>query len=332
MHKIIEDIVGEVTRYSTVWGQMWYLIVFGYRFIVVSLFGEYVYLDEQEFFRCSVDLAGCTEMCYNEYAKISHVRFWGFQLLAVTAPTFLFHFYALYVHRQIEKIESTHIQHTEQPLNAIRLDKLARRKKKIGKYRKVKRLHGGNLIELPSTKKVYCVYLFTVILRTALEALFLYITFVLYNVKNEMTPSESANFLWMNVPGRFECHPDNNEELGYACNQHIGSFVPCWVSRPYEKTVFLRYMNICSFICLIISTAEIVAVAKKRLWNSPKKRKQQQVKPASPARNVQLKLSPPLEPRLAPPSYCDEKSVHYKVIDLSDLESYSIASSIDNIR
>ena len=52
-------------------------------------------------------------------------------------------------------------------------------------------------------------------------------------LQNEMTPSESANFLWMNVPGRFECHPDNNEELGYACNQHIGSFVPCWVSRPY---------------------------------------------------------------------------------------------------
>lgn len=113
MHKILEDIVGEVTRYSTVWGQIWYLIVFGYRFIVVSLLGEYVYEDEQEMFRCSVDLAGCTEMCYNEYAKISHLRFWGFQLLAVTAPTFVFHFYSLYVQRQIAKIENFKQQQRE---------------------------------------------------------------------------------------------------------------------------------------------------------------------------------------------------------------------------
>ena len=62
---------------------------------------------------------------------------------------------AMYLKLSKDKFES--FLCLQQPLNAIRLDKLARRKKKIGKYRKVKRLHGGNLIEVEYVRVCACV-------------------------------------------------------------------------------------------------------------------------------------------------------------------------------
>jgi len=68
----------------------------------------------------------------------------------------------------------------------------------------------------------------------------------------------------MKVPGNYWCKELDIEkptELTTACAQHLkdnkGGHVPCWVSRPYEKTVFLRYMNIVSFICMIITLLEV---------------------------------------------------------------------------
>lgn len=39
-----------------------------------------VYGDEQAAFKCSTDVVGCQNICYNEFAKISHMRFWAFQV------------------------------------------------------------------------------------------------------------------------------------------------------------------------------------------------------------------------------------------------------------
>ena len=39
-----------------------------------------VYEDEESTFECSTKFKGCDSMCYNEYSKISHLRFWSFQV------------------------------------------------------------------------------------------------------------------------------------------------------------------------------------------------------------------------------------------------------------
>lgn len=39
-----------------------------------------VYGDEQSAFKCSTQEPGCVNMCFNEFSKISHIRFWAFQV------------------------------------------------------------------------------------------------------------------------------------------------------------------------------------------------------------------------------------------------------------
>ena len=40
-----------------------------------------VYEDELDFFSCSENVAGCNLMCYDEFTKISHNKFWAFQVV-----------------------------------------------------------------------------------------------------------------------------------------------------------------------------------------------------------------------------------------------------------
>jgi len=97
MWNFISDITGQISRYSTIFGQAWYLCVFFFRLIVVATIGGAVYSDEQSAFRCSTKVHGCENVCYDRFAKISHIRFWSFQLLTLAAPVIVFHFYTLYV-------------------------------------------------------------------------------------------------------------------------------------------------------------------------------------------------------------------------------------------
>lgn len=72
---------------------------------------------------------GCDNLCFNKFSKISHIRFWAFQvkiicditysiasnidnngfiisqILAVATPTILFHFYAMNVTGKIENLK-----------------------------------------------------------------------------------------------------------------------------------------------------------------------------------------------------------------------------------
>ena len=56
-------------------------IVEKFLFILIFLFNVLiVYGDEQSQFNCNEKMVGCRQMCYNQFAKISHIRFWAFQV------------------------------------------------------------------------------------------------------------------------------------------------------------------------------------------------------------------------------------------------------------
>jgi len=275
MWNLLEKITTQVHNYSSSVGQAWYILVFGYRLVVITSLGGSVYGDEQGAFQCSVTIAGCANMCYNAFAKISHLRFWAFQLIAISTPTIFFHFYSLHIQSQIEKIRETEkvikSLETGEAVNESsqcetkfekEVRKLPRKRKTVGKYKMKEVYNGTEKKVVPHTRKIKILFIISLLIRLSFEILFTYFGYKLFNIENgEVSQSSFMNFLWMRVPALYRCKDNGDHELRLACRQHLfddQGFVPCWVSRPYEKTVFLRYMNILSFICMLITAAEVL--------------------------------------------------------------------------
>ncbi|CAK8678991.1 unnamed protein product [Clavelina lepadiformis] len=290
MWSLLEKLSEQATKYSTILGQFWYLLVFLFRLIVVVTVGGAVYGDEQSAFLCSTKIVGCENMCYNEFAKISHIRFWAFQLLAVTAPTVLFHFAASYFSGEIQKLKVSENQlkmledgelHSKRDnsINEKDIMKMAKRKKSVGQV-KVRRVYSGNeLKEVPYTDKIRAYYFVSVVARIALEGLFIYFGYILFY--NENPSSNAFSFIWLKVPASYHCKGDMDSDVFAACAEHLkpnysdrstSGFVPCFVSRPFAKTIFIRYMSVLAASCFVISVLELIYLILRNLWKSaPKK-------------------------------------------------------------
>ena len=80
---------------QTFWGKIWYTNIIFLRLFVILVVGAELYEDEQEHFRCDTMQPGCVNVCYNEFSPISHIRFWGIQIMVCAVPVILFHHYAL---------------------------------------------------------------------------------------------------------------------------------------------------------------------------------------------------------------------------------------------
>jgi len=292
MWSFLDKISEQVTKYATFFGQLWYVLVFVFRAIVVMSIGGSVYGDEQGAFQCSTKIVGCENMCYNDFAKISHMRFWAFQLIAVASPTVFFHFYSLHTQGQIQKLKSAedNLKKIEEggEDEYLNLDakaekdirKMSRRKKTIGNVKTRKVMSGSQLEEIPYTNKIHYVYFLTIIIRLVFEGLFIYLGHRLFRMMVVDCDSKlygdaswcdthnPIDYIWMEVPAVYQCR---NSEV---CTQHINQdghgFVPCYVSRPYEKTVFLRYMGVLSGICFIVSILELCVVISRKMWKKHK--------------------------------------------------------------
>ncbi|CAK8677849.1 unnamed protein product [Clavelina lepadiformis] len=76
-------------RYSTHFGKL-VVIIMIYRIIFVSVIGERVYNDEQSEFRCNTNQPWCSNVCFNSFSPISHLRFWSFQILLISMPPIVY--------------------------------------------------------------------------------------------------------------------------------------------------------------------------------------------------------------------------------------------------
>ena len=281
MWNVIEKAAEHVAMYSTLCGQIWYLIVFIFRIIVVATIGSQVYSDEQSSFRCSTKVHGCDNVCYDRFAKISHIRFWAFQILAVTFPVIAFHFYALFVEGRVEKLRDAEVEATpenpESKWNVIRdhvNEQIRRRQKKVGKVMEKKRYHKDKLQVVAFTKSIKIAYFFSVLFRMVIEIIFVYLAFDLFRfaeypnvsgtvVSDGRRVNNPFDLFWIRVPQLYRC---TGKSVRWACGQHmlpgnLDSYVPCWVSRPWEKTIFLRYMNTLSVFCILLCVVELIQLA-----------------------------------------------------------------------
>ncbi|XP_032900729.1 gap junction beta-2 protein-like [Amblyraja radiata] len=85
----LQELLGEMNKYSTTLGKVWLSVIFVFRVLVLVVAAETVWGDEQSDFVCNTQQPGCRNVCYDRFFPISHVRLWVFQLLFVSVPSFL---------------------------------------------------------------------------------------------------------------------------------------------------------------------------------------------------------------------------------------------------
>ncbi|MGH0187248.1 UNVERIFIED_CONTAM: hypothetical protein FKN15_024249 [Acipenser sinensis] len=87
--KTLQGLLSGVNKYSTAFGRIWLSVVFVFRVMVYVVAAEKVWGDEQKDFDCNTKQPGCTNVCYDYFFPISHIRLWALQLIFVTCPSLL---------------------------------------------------------------------------------------------------------------------------------------------------------------------------------------------------------------------------------------------------
>ncbi|KAM9369689.1 gap junction beta-5 protein-like [Phaethornis superciliosus] len=85
----LEGLLNGVNKYSTAFGRIWLSIVFIFRLLVYVVAAERVWSDDHKDFDCNTRQPGCTNVCYDYFFPISHIRLWALQLILVTCPSLL---------------------------------------------------------------------------------------------------------------------------------------------------------------------------------------------------------------------------------------------------
>ncbi|CBY31554.1 unnamed protein product [Oikopleura dioica] len=161
----VERWLQKVNQHSTLIGKFWltFLIIFRTRIVVVSSVGDRVYSDEQSEFKCNTLQIGCTNVCFNMFSPISHIRFWSFQIILVCTPSIVFMVYSL---------------------------------AKISKANETNDSPGKELVQLPAKYQIksddddkqaffqhFAIYTMSVVLRAAIECAFLLLQYRLFGFR-----------------------------------------------------------------------------------------------------------------------------------------------------
>ncbi|XP_062874640.1 gap junction gamma-1 protein [Trichomycterus rosablanca] len=256
----------EIQNHSTPVGKLWLTTLVVFRIVLTAVGGESIYYDEQSKFVCNSGQPGCENVCYDSFAPLSHVRFWVFQIILSSLPSLLYMGYAAnkisrnqdhggtrneapaesipdsgYTQRKPRKLyfgarqhqpghETAEEEREDDPMiyEVPEIDNT--RSELVPPRPKPKVRHDGRRrIKDDGLMRVYVLQLLT---RSALEAVFLAGQYLLYG---------------FHVAPIFVCTSE-------PCPHRVD----CFVSRPTEKTIFLRIMYGVSCLCLLLNVWEMI--------------------------------------------------------------------------
>jgi len=298
----LEKIFDQIRDHTTHIGQIWYFIFIIFRILVLGSFGSGVYNDEASSFHCK--LTGhreCEQQCFSTFSKMSYMRFWNLQLVAVAAPLLFFHAYVLLVTRRAKEIEADE-KDLEKRLGSKNNESETEERKLILRRKLIFGKHQFKEIKSEKRKVLRCkriliAYIVCLSAQIVIEIFFIIFGMNLFNIKYNALDFVEKNYslkeyLWMEVPAFFKCgHGDKNLLKIYrysvykACRStldaHDGTdFVSCFISRPWEKTMLVRYMNILSILSLAILIIELCFLSYKFVaqhLESKRKRQENQI-------------------------------------------------------
>ncbi|KAI4872783.1 hypothetical protein NFI96_001304 [Prochilodus magdalenae] len=247
---ILGRFLTEVQNHSTVIGKIWLTMLLIFRILLVALVGDAVYSDEQSKFTCNTLQPGCSNVCYDTFAPVSHLRFWVFQIVLVSTPSI---FYVIYVLHKVAKDEKREMPlkekvHEASTLEADHEETLevktptlpARSEEVWGTPQEVQDLDqtlleegSGEVAKDPTelSSQVLLTYITHVVLRSIMELVFLVGQCCLFGFE---------------VPYLFQCET-------YPCPNRTD----CFVSRATEKTVFLNFMFSIGLGCFLLNVVEL---------------------------------------------------------------------------
>jgi len=261
---ILESTVNKALHYSTPLGYMWMFLLFTFRMFITAVVGSAVYGDEVGAFRCDTNQPGCQNVCYNRFSPISHMRFWAFQMMFVCLPSLAFMTFAQF---EIAKIELVKKERADEEKKTRAADyfssaqykayqtRISSKEKKLGMDKMKQKLtitSNSDVVEVKWTPRIRTVYIIHLLFKLFLEIVFLYFSYVL-----QQQQSKKVGLAAMWVPEKYEC-THGETELNSACSQN--PLIPCWVSRPWEKTIFMLYMTTVTCFSILICVLEFIYV------------------------------------------------------------------------
>ncbi|XP_029905251.1 gap junction gamma-1 protein-like isoform X2 [Myripristis murdjan] len=240
-------LLDEISSHSTFVGKLWLTLLIVFRIVLTAVGGESIYYDEQSNFVCNTQQPGCENVCYDAFAPLSHIRFWVFQVIMITTPTIMYLGFAMHKIARMDDEEYRPRERKRMPMvshgtyrdyeevgdngeeDPMQLEEIEPEKEKEVVEKLTKKHDGRRRIKRDGLMKVY---VFQLLSRAIIEASFLFGQYILYGL--EVAPS-------------------------YACTRSpCPNTVDCFVSRPKEKTIFLRIMYAVSALCLLFTVLEII--------------------------------------------------------------------------
>lgn len=146
----LEELVGGVSQYSTIFGRVWLSMVFIFRVLVFIVAAQPVWGDDSKDFVCNTAQPGCSNVCYDHFFPISHIRLWALQLIMVTCPSLLVVAHVKFRKHKNEKYTALH--------------------------------NGNNMYANPGRKRggLWYTYLLSLIFKAAIDGAFLYVLHYIY--------------------------------------------------------------------------------------------------------------------------------------------------------
>lgn len=109
-------------------------------------------------------------------------------------------------------------------------------------------------VQIHWSPRVRLYYVLHVIVRLAMEIVFFYTTYLLQTYQTKKTGMFEVWF----VPDTYDCTYGMMTDTTNACSQDRQ--IPCWVSRPAEKSLFVLYMLAAQLLCCILGLLDIMFV------------------------------------------------------------------------
>ncbi|XP_062365002.1 gap junction beta-5 protein-like [Cinclus cinclus] len=104
---VFEGLLSGVNKYSTAFGRVWLSLVFIFRLLVYLVAAERVWSDDHKDFDCNTLQPGCTNVCFDHFFPVSHIRLWALQLILVTCPSLLVIMHVAYREAKEKRLRET---------------------------------------------------------------------------------------------------------------------------------------------------------------------------------------------------------------------------------
>nr|VZQ70985.1 TPA: connexin K2 [Loxodonta africana] len=233
------QLMDKVQANSTAGGKVWLSVLFIFRILVLGTAVESAWDDEQFAFRCNTRQPGCENVCYDKSFPISHVRFWGLQIIFVSVPTLVYLAHVFYVMRKEEKLnkkeEELKVVQTEGVSVDMRSQESEIRKLRFGVEEHGKVKTRGGLLQT---------YIISIVFNSLFEVAFLLIQWYLYG---------------FSLSAVYTCKRD-------PCPHQVD----CFLSRPTEKSIFIIFMLVVSVASLALNIVELFCVLFKNIKDNLK--------------------------------------------------------------